>query len=125
MFRGDSSANLLMANADVLVVPPINTLVYVEGEVQNPGPAFYTPNLRASDYIGQAGGRTHYADMHKAYIMRGGRKISVADDPVVEPGDKVVMPRIGLRFWQDYLQIISAIGIPVASIIISVYALSR
>jgi len=125
MFRGDSSANLAMSNADVLVVPPINTLVYVEGEVQNPGPALYTPNLRASDYIGQSGGRTHYADPRRAYILRNGEKISVAKDPVVEPGDKVVMPRIGLRFWQDYLQIISAIGIPVASIIISVYALSR
>lgn len=120
MFEGDSTGNLLMANSDVLVVPPVNTLVYVEGEVHNPGPAFYTPNLRASDYLGQSGGRTHYGDHGRAYILRNGRRLSIADDPVVEPGDKVVMPRVALRWWQDYVQIISAIGIPVATILVTI-----
>lgn len=120
MFEGDSTGNLLMANSDVLVVPPVNTLVYVEGEVHSPGPAFYTPNLRASDYLGQAGGRTHYGDYDRAYILRGRRKLSIADDPIVEPGDKVVMPRIVLRWWQDYVQVISAIGIPVATILVTI-----
>jgi len=125
MFEGDSTEDTELMNADVLVVPPINTLVYVEREVHSPGPLLFTPNQRVSDYIGQAGGPTHYGNVKGTYIMRGGEKISAREDPIVEPGDKVVVPRVGLRWWQDYMQIISAIGIPVASIVISFYALQR
>ncbi len=114
-----------LANSDVLVVPPINTLVYVTGEVTSPGPLLYTPNLRASDYVGQAGGPTNYANIRSGYIQRGTARISTTSDPVVEPGDKIYLPRVTLRFWQDYLQIVSAIGIPVASIVISLAALQR
>ncbi|MEO0108653.1 MAG: SLBB domain-containing protein, partial [candidate division WOR-3 bacterium] len=56
MIRGDSSVNIELQSSHVLVVPPINTLVYVEGEVTKPLSYLYTPNLRFSDYVGQAGG---------------------------------------------------------------------
>ena len=123
MFELDTSQNVPLMNADVLVIPPINTLVYVEGEVNGPGAFLHTPNLTAGDYIGQAGGPTHYANMTVAYVFRAGERIPVRTDPVIEPGDRIMIPRIGIKWWQDYLQIISGIGIPVASIIISVYAL--
>ncbi len=125
IFQGDSTQNVELMNSDVLVVPPINTLVYVEGEVVSPGPYLFTPNQKASDYIGQAGGPNNYANMRSAYIERRGHRISARTDPVVEPGDKIVLPRVNLRFWQDYVQIVSAIGIPVASIVISIWALNR
>ena len=123
MFEFDTSQNIVMMNADVLVIPPINTLVYVEGEVNGPGAFLHTPNLTAGDYIGQAGGPTHYANMNVAYVLRAGERIPARADPVVEPGDRIMIPRIGIKWWQDYLQIFSGIGLPVASIIISVYAL--
>ncbi|MFO7674694.1 MAG: SLBB domain-containing protein [bacterium] len=125
LFQADSAQNLPLMNSDILVIPPINTLVYVEGEVQSPGAFLYTPNLRASDYIGQASGPTHYATMRGAHLIRDGRRLSLRDDPTVDPGDRIVVPRVALRWWQDYVSIISAIGIPVASVIISFYALSR
>ena len=123
MFEFDTSQNIVMMNADVLVIPPINTLVYVEGEVNGPGAFLHTPNLTAGDYIGQAGGPTHYANMNVAYVLRAGERIPARADPVVEPGDRIMIPRNGIKWWQDYLQIFSGIGLPVASIIISVYAL--
>jgi hypothetical protein len=125
MFEYDSTQNIELMNADILVVPPVNTLVYVQGEVVSPSALLFTPNQHASDYIGQAGGPTHYGDMRRGYIQRGRQRISLRDDPIVEPSDKVVVPRVGIRWWQDYLQIVSAIGIPVASIVISIYALSN
>ncbi len=125
MFEFDSSQNIQMMNADVLVIPPINTLVYVEGEVNGPGAFLHTPNLTAGDYIGQAGGPTHYANMGVAYVLRAGERIPARTDPVVEPGDRIMIPRIGIKWWQDYLRIFSGIGIPVASIIISLYALNN
>ena len=48
--------NQLLENDDALVVPPINTLVYVEGEVVRPGSFLHTPNLKYNDYVGMAGG---------------------------------------------------------------------
>ena len=122
LFETDSSRDVVMMNSDILVIPPINTLVYVEGEVTLPGPFLFTPNQRASDYIGQAGGPTNYANVKGAYIVRQDRRLPVARDPVIEPGDKVIVPRVSIRFWQDYVDILSAIGIPIASIFIAVWA---
>ena len=120
IYEQDSTADLWLMNADIVVVPPINTLVYVEGEVQEPKAYPFSPNQRWSDYIGQAGGPTNYANMRVAYIQRAGHKVATRDNPVVEPGDIVMVPRVSLKWWQDYVSILSAVGIPVASILITI-----
>jgi protein involved in polysaccharide export with SLBB domain len=125
IFERDSTQNIELMNTDMLVVPPINTLVYVEGEVDSPGPFTFTPNQRSSQYVGQAGGPTNYAHMRGSYILRNGKKLSMRDDPVVEPGDIVMVPRTMIKWWQDYVTIISAIGIPVASILVTVSLTNR
>ena len=119
IFERDSSGNIELVNTDIMVIPPINTLIYVEGEVTNPGSFLFGPNLRAGDYIGQAGGPTNYADARGAFVLRAGRRISIRANPVVEPGDVVMMPRLGLKWWQDYVSIISSVGIPVATILVT------
>jgi polysaccharide export outer membrane protein len=119
IYERDTLLDLELVNADIVVVPPINTLVYVEGEVTEPQAYPFSPNQRFSDYLGQAGGPTNYADMRAAHIVRAGRRVGVRDNPVVEPGDIVMFPRVSLKWWQDYVSIISAIGIPVATILIT------
>jgi polysaccharide export outer membrane protein len=119
IYEQDTTLDLELTNADIVVVPPINTLVYVEGEVTEPQAYPFSPNQRFSDYLGQAGGPTNYANMRSAYIVRGGRKIGTRDNPVVEPGDIVMMPRVSLKWWQDYVSIISAVGIPIATIFLT------
>lgn len=119
IFGGDTTQNLLMENADLLVVPPANNTVYVEGEVTKPGAFPYIPNQRASDYIGQAGGPTGYGVLGSGFIIRDRRRISIRPDPIIEPGDIVFVPRVSVRWWQDYVAILSAIGIPVASILVT------
>ncbi len=125
LFEADSTQNIEMVNADILVVPPINSYVYVEGEVNNPGSFLYTPNMRLTDYIGQAGGPTDYGHLSKAWILRQGKRISGKGNPLVEPGDVVMVPRYTVKWWQDYATILSAVGIPTASILISIIALQR
>jgi protein involved in polysaccharide export with SLBB domain len=119
IFEQDTASDIDMANADVIVVPSFDTLVYVAGEVTEPGAFPYGPNLRTSDYIGQAGGPTPEASLGAVYLLRAGRRISGRDNPVVEPGDIVMLPRVGLKWWQDYVSILSAVGIPIASILIA------
>ncbi|MEO0092121.1 MAG: SLBB domain-containing protein [candidate division WOR-3 bacterium] len=115
IFEYDSTKDLIMCNGDILVIPPLNTLVYVQGEVHNPGAFLFSPNLKSSDYIGQAAGPTNYANMRKAYLRRGQRRISLKKDPIVEPGDIIFVPRITFKWWQDYATVISAIAIPIAT----------
>lgn len=125
VFEGDTSGNHTLMNSDILVVPPINTLVYVEGEVTTPNAYGFTPNQRFQDYVGMAGGPTNYADVRRAYIQRGGRRLGTGENPVVEQGDIVMVPRIAIKWWQDYVSILSAVGIPAASILITLALSNR
>jgi len=112
MVPTDTVANRILLNGDVLVVPSVNALVYVQGMVENPSSFAYQPNLKILDYIGLAGGPTVDADQRGALIYRGSRKISVRGNPVVEPGDRIYVPRQVFKFWQDYVEILSvAVGI--------------
>jgi protein involved in polysaccharide export with SLBB domain len=110
-----STYNIEMEDGDILYIPAINAVVYVEGRVTNPGPYVFQPNLRVSDYIGFAGGLLPEGSRSSIYIQRGGKRISTAGNPLVEQGDRIHVPRIFLQFWEDYLQI----GSVVASIVIS------
>lgn len=121
----DSSQNIELVNGDILVVPPTNSLVYVEGEVEKPGPYSYLPNMRVGDYIGQAGGPTQNGNVRGAVVIRKGKRISGKNNPTVEPGDIVRVPRYGLKWWQDYVDILSAVGIPTVTMVISIIALQR
>jgi protein involved in polysaccharide export with SLBB domain len=120
VFERDPSGNIEMVNTDIIVVPSLNTMIYVEGEVTEPGSFSFGPNLRANDYIGQAGGPTSYGNLGGAYVVRQDKRISARANPIVEPGDIVMVPRVAIKWWQDYVSIISAVGIPVATILVTV-----
>lgn len=119
IYEQDSLSNIAMMNSDVVVVPAFPTKVYVEGEVSQPSSYDYLPNLRATEYVGMAGGPTGYGRIRTGYLLRHGRRISLRGDPVVEAGDIVYVPRVGFKWWQDYVQILSDIAIPVATILVT------
>ncbi len=125
LFDKDSSQNIELVNGDILVIPPTNSLVYVEGEVEDPGPCPYIPNKRISDYIGQAGGPTENGNVRGSFVIRKGKRLSGKNNIIVEPGDIVMVPRYGLKWWQDYVSILSSIGIPTVSLILTIVALQR
>ncbi len=100
--------NIELRDGDAIIIPAIKSEVYVQGEVNSPGSYLFFPNNRASDYIGKAGGYTIFANRKKAYIQRGNKKISLKDDPIVEPGDKIFVPRLSFKWWQDYVTILAA-----------------
>ncbi len=111
----NSEQNLELQDGDILVIPSINAIVYVQGQVVNPGPFPFQANLKASDYIGLAGGPLAEANMSGAYVVRGKKRISVKKDPIIMEGDRIFVPRQIFKFWQDYVEI----GSVVASLLIS------
>jgi protein involved in polysaccharide export with SLBB domain len=116
-----SSQNIRLKNGDVLVVPSVNSVVYIQGQVVNPGSFPFQPNLHASDYVGIAGGPLGDASMSSAYVKRGTKKISVGENPLIEEGDVIYVPRQIFKFWQDYLEITAVI----ASLLISYLTITK
>ncbi len=124
IFERDTASDIDMVNFDVVVVPAVDTMVYVEGEVAEPGPFPFYPGLRASQYVGPAGGPTLNGRRGSVYVRRAGKVVPGRPDPVVEPGDIVVMPRVAVKWWQDYVTIASAVAVPIASLLVTI-ALTR
>lgn len=82
--------------------------VYIRGMVVEPGVRSYNPNLSGVDYIGVAGGPSERGDMKRAYILtKEGKKLPITDCPKMY--STVVVPEIGLKWWQDYVTVASAI----------------
>ncbi len=111
----DENNNILMEDGDELIIPSINALVFVQGQVINPGAFTFQPNLTASDYIGLAGGPLSDAFLGGSYVQRNKKKISIRKNPIIEEGDRIYVPRQIFKFWQDYVEI----GAVFASLLIS------
>jgi protein involved in polysaccharide export with SLBB domain len=109
LLRHETDGDVALQPGDVLTVPALDDRVYVVGQVRAPGPTPFQPSLTAREYIGQAGGPTERAATRRAYVERpDGTKVKVKDDPTVRPGDKVVVPEVRVRWWQDYFTILLA-----------------
>ncbi|WFL75972.1 polysaccharide export protein [Altererythrobacter arenosus] len=99
--------------------------VTVEGGVEDPGVYTFQPGDRLSAALALADGPTRVANLKEVAIFREGEGgISVAKfdyrsvsqgtmiDPVLEPGDRVVVGLSGLsQFWQDFLRALPAFGL--------------
>ena len=100
-------------------------LVTVEGAVREPGVYAFQPGARLSSAIALASGPTRTAKTEQVAVFReapGGIMVAKFDygemsegtmlDPVLNPGDRVVMGTDGLSvFWQDFLRALPAFGI--------------
>ena len=85
----------------VAIVPP-ESMFYVQGYVNRPGPYQFTRNLTVLQAISTAGGPTEFAHPRIRKLVRKGdvRMVDAKkvrdreeDDPVVEPGDIIEVPR--------------------------------
>jgi len=121
LVQKDSSADIVLQNGDTLVLPALGDKVQVIGQVTNPGAIAYTPGRRVLDYIGEAGGPTPRANTSNVAIIRntpqGGRlsrvnikrgAVSERNNPVLEPGDVVVVPEKVIADWRDILQLLTS-----------------
>ncbi len=116
----DRTDDLLMEDGDILVIPSMNALVFVQGQIVNPGAFTFQPNLTASDYIGLAGGPLSEANLFGAYVERNHKRLSVRKNPIIEEGDRIYVPRQVFKFWQDYVEI----GAVLATLLISYLTLT-
>jgi protein involved in polysaccharide export with SLBB domain len=111
--RGDSlikdvTLSTPVRPGDVILIPVLPNSVYVEGEVSNPGAFHYNPGMTVLDYIGMAGGFTERASRKNIYVVkRNGERKRVSLTDTLDRGDKIVVKGVVLKWWEDYLQILS------------------
>ena len=90
------SADLVLREGDVLIVPQYNNTVKITGNVLYPNTVTYDPDMTVNDYVTMAGGYGYRSKKSKAYIiyMNGtvarARRFSAG---VVEPGCEIVIPK--------------------------------
>lgn len=102
----DETQNILVHNADVLVLPVVEDKVYVVGEVKAPGAQDFRPDLTPREYIAAAGGPGNRAKMQNASVtFRNGRTYAMAEAPPIEAGATITVPEVAVKWWQDYVTI--------------------
>jgi protein involved in polysaccharide export with SLBB domain len=115
----NTSADVVVRDGDILVVPKKAGYVSVNGQVFNPTAVSYRPGKSAKWYLSQAGGLTQLANKKAVFVIRADGSVLAAKnnsgfwsgDPLsatLRPGDTVVVPetapRIGSRNWQTLFQ---------------------
>ena len=112
----DEFENITLENGDVFILPPVEDKVYVLGEVRVPGPQDFRAGATVREYLALAGGPTVRARFKNAIVtFRDGRSFKVDESPPVEPGAMVSIPEVSVRWYQDYIQILTAIASVVTS----------
>jgi polysaccharide export outer membrane protein len=95
--EGKLSANLLLQDSDMIIVPPAERY-YVSGFVKQPGSFVLRPGMTIRQAIAEAGGLTERGSTRRIKIMRkdqNGKEIEVdanMSDPV-RPNDTIKVPQ--------------------------------
>lgn len=100
--QNSSEGNFIIQNYDLIYIPSKVNLVYIYGQVNQPGYLQYTPNKFANYYLNLAGGVGETAS--SVYIIKGKSRswILAEDNPetIIQPGDYIwVSKKTPRTFW--------------------------
>jgi len=99
IIKGEEAGDIPLRNGDVISVPPAEELVYVTGEVTDPGEVPFQRGLNAERYIALAGGATRAGGMDKLNIVsrQGTHREGDRNSPIFR-GDTIVVRRTTLSY---------------------------
>lgn len=121
MVEKDEASNLPLKNGDILTIPAIENNVYMTGWVRNPGPIPFRPNRFVNDYIGIAGGPGERGKTSTVMVFRDNKLVAKGENIPVQPGDTIFVPEKSVKWWQDYLTILTGL----TSVLIYIVALGN
>lgn len=87
-----SNFDVVLADGDELIVPPLINTVRIRGEVLYPNTVNYMPGMSAGRYIRQAGGFSNNARRHNVYVVYMNGKVAKGRCSKVQPGSEIVVP---------------------------------
>jgi protein involved in polysaccharide export with SLBB domain len=115
----NTSADVVLRDGDVLLIPKKQNYVMVTGQVYNQTAISYRPGRSANWYLSQAGGLTQVADRQGVFVIRSDGSVIAAKNnsgwwagnplnAALKPGDSIVVPektpKIGTRNWTTTIQ---------------------
>jgi protein involved in polysaccharide export with SLBB domain len=107
----DDTPNVVLQNGDVFTLPIVEDKIFILGEVKTPGAHDFRPDLTPREYVALAGGPTNRARLVNTLVtFRNGRTYAMADAPPLEPGAVVTVPEVAVKWWQDYVTILTAVA---------------
>lgn len=108
--------NFELQAGDVLILPNLQNLVYVDGEVSTPGSVDWIIDRPASHYVGIAGRTPDAAVMSKIEVTRRNTKEKIkGGDPIIFPGDHIYVPKKKYLVVKEWLEFLS----PIVSLILA------
>lgn len=105
-------------SGDRVIIPILSPMVFVTGEVANPGPYPYIPDLTAKDYVGYAGGVKLTGSISSLKIIRDGKSLKESAVTIVRRGDTVIISRKWTRVFREMFDVI----FPITSVLLSAKA---
>lgn len=126
--RADEELNYILSPGDKIHVPYYKKIVYVFGEVLNPGTQVFVSDMKVEDYIKKSGGFNDYADKSSVIIVHpNGESEKVAlklftnNKSNLYAGSVIYVPRDlkqidGLELGSVMAPIISSLAISLASL---------
>jgi polysaccharide export outer membrane protein len=132
---GEASADYVVEDGDVLLIPRRSSTVTVVGEVKESATHVYQQGLLVKDYIDLSAGASERADEEGIYIVRANGsnlrydskdrrrwwRFGVGRTLALEPGDTIVVPvdsrhKESLTQWRDVTQILYQSLVSVAAV---------
>ncbi len=113
------NSKFIVKDGDIIYIPEITDLVYVYGQVMNPGYIDFTSGATYLDYIEKAGGLGNAAK-NEVYLIKGKTRayIDMTDDDyqyTIESGDFIWIPKDIPRTFDYYLSRTARIAAVVAA----------
>jgi len=122
--NGDNNLNISgfkLMNGDVLNIPILESLIFLEGEVIRRGAIEWKPDKTAEYFIRLAGRNGNAVAYEKIIIVRNETNLVITGaDNLVSPGDRIFVPKRGAVKFRELLTFTG----PIVSIIIAAKALS-
>ncbi len=128
IIKSDKSQDIILENGDEIFIPKRSNIVYVFGEVLNPGPQVFSTSNSLNDYVKSAGGYTNLVDDTSIILVYPDGKsklinksiFSFSNDDVL-PGSVIYASRDlrkldNLRLASTLAPIVSSIAISLASL---------
>jgi len=104
--------DMILKENDILYVPPKEKLIYLSGNVENPGAYKFEVGKNVNYYVRKAGGFSKQANKFKTYIVRNrGVALQINRSKEILPGDVIVVPDI------QYNEILLKVIVPLVSTI--------
>tara|TARA_B100000900_G_scaffold370996_1_gene349889 strand:- start:3030 stop:4808 length:1779 start_codon:yes stop_codon:yes gene_type:complete len=129
--QDNPSSDIYLTDKDEIIIPKYQPIVFVYGEVKNPGGMRYSSNLSTKDYVTQAGGVTYYGNNNSIIVVdpSGAAKIfnnrnfefNLNNSIDIYPGSLIYVARdidkvAGLEFTAASASIFSSLALALASL---------